>query len=143
MRTAPRTAHRTASLLLGLALATTTAACTPGEPDGPPRSAPSMPPDSLCVLLLAHWGQRALAAESGTADLDPGALDYQSMGLSGDQYEILRAALAEARTRLPEPGGREAADRVMTARINEGCRLRYSPREPSVGPAPVPTGGPW
>src|SRR5690606_34033228 len=58
--------------------------------------------EDVCVRLVTHWSREVLG---GTA-----YGDYQSMGLSNGQYEILRAAVAAARP-VRERQGTEAAHR--------------------------------
>lgn len=68
------------------------------------------------------------------------------MGLSGDQNEILRAVLADARAALRATGGGPgtpgtpaAADTAARQLVAREARARCAERHRSA----VPTGGPW
>ncbi|MFJ3881698.1 hypothetical protein ACIPW5_30155 [Streptomyces sp. NPDC090077] len=132
---APRgvTAARGTTALLAAALTTTLLSGCAG-PTRAPHTAPAprtTPPQALCAALVTRWAAVVLDAEGGG---DAVGLDYQSMGLSGDQYEILRAALAAARDAARAGGpaaARESAARAAEAR----CAERYR--------SGTPTGGPW
>ncbi|WP_327252180.1 hypothetical protein [Streptomyces sp. NBC_01244] len=106
--------------------------CAGGDPGPPPAtsSAPTAPQD-VCTRLITHWAGVILDAGEGR---DAVALDYQSMGLSGGQNDILRAVLADARAERDAKG--PAAARELTAREAERrCADRYR--------SGTPTGGPW
>lgn len=111
--------------------------CAPGDPAaGPPPSGPAeaprpTPPQQLCTDLITHWAGVILGAGEGE---DAVRLDYQAMGLSGGQYEILLAVLTDARAEQRAKG--PDAARELTAR--EALR-RCAERHRSG----VPTGGPW
>ncbi|MYR43784.1 hypothetical protein GTW67_17580 [Streptomyces sp. SID5910] len=80
----------------------------------------------LCVRVVTHWSREVL--EGGTYG------DYQSMGLSNRQYDILREVVDAARPVRREQGARaaeELTDRLTRAR----CAERYA--------GGGPTGGPW
>ncbi|MGW7362802.1 hypothetical protein ACWGI8_05065 [Streptomyces sp. NPDC054841] len=98
--------------------------------DGP-RPAPSprtTSPQELCTALITRWGQELLAAG------DSGYGDYQSMGLSNAQYEILRDVLDAARAERRR-NGPDAAGELMRRQSDERCTELYRDG--------VPTGGPW
>ncbi|MFI8099977.1 hypothetical protein [Streptomyces sp. NPDC086023] len=138
---APRGAltKRTARALAALALcaAAPTSCTTPDSPTGPaarsaarsaaaPAPAPTTPRE-LCVHLVSYWAARIL-------DGGPHAhFDYQEMGLSGGQYEILRTALAAARAVRP-PGDTAAAHLAAGEEARRGCADRYRHGTPSGGP---------
>ncbi|OQD55074.1 hypothetical protein BM536_022225 [Streptomyces phaeoluteigriseus] len=93
------------------------------------RSTPSptvTPPEVLCARIVAHWSREVL--EGGTYG------DYQSMGLSNGQYDILRSVVDAARAAKKHEGAR-AADELVDRQSREGCASRYR----SGGPG----GGPW
>ncbi|MGW5372922.1 hypothetical protein ACWER6_11265 [Streptomyces sp. NPDC004009] len=141
-------------MALGLALSATllTAGCAraggaspstggpggPGAPSGPghaahdsvaasPSSAPSPSSDAeLCAESVARWSRKVL--DSGTYG------DYQSMGLSNGQYEILRAVVDAARAAERRQGA-GAADELIARRARAACADRYRHG--------VPSGGPW
>ncbi|MCX5075980.1 hypothetical protein OHA84_10730 [Streptomyces sp. NBC_00513] len=101
---------------------------------GPSADAPTpagTPPQRLCADLITHWAGVTLDAADGT---DAVGLDYQAMGLSGDQYEILRAVLDGARAVRRDEGA--PAARAFGAREAERrCAERYR--------SGAPTDGPW
>lgn len=130
-------ARRTGALLAPVLLAATlTAGCggRPGARDGasetrasadsPSPSATS--PAQLCTRLIGYWSRRALTGDTYG--------DYQSMGLSDGQYEILREVVDAARAERERSDAR-AADRLIDRRARELCEERYRHGEP--------TGGPW
>ncbi|MBQ1087706.1 hypothetical protein [Streptomyces sp. B93] len=91
---------------------------------GTPSASPT-PPEELCARLVAHWSHEVLDGDTYG--------DYQSMGLSNGQYEILRevvdAARAEKRRR-----GTAAADALIDRRARAGCVDWYRTGGPSNGP---------
>ena len=117
------------------------------------------PPEELCAKLVAHWSRETLDGDTYG--------DYQSMGLSNGQYDILRevvdAARAEkkragsaaaerlidrrARTRLPGvvPLGRSRREALAVSGVGpvepgEGTRAWDAP-EPDTPPRPEPPHG--
>jgi hypothetical protein len=80
----------------------------------------------LCATIVAHWSREVL--DSGTYG------DYQSMGLSNGQYEILRDLVDAARA-AKSGQGTAAADRLIERRSRAACTERYRDG--------APTGGPW
>ncbi|MFF3210402.1 hypothetical protein ACFYYB_07030 [Streptomyces sp. NPDC002886] len=126
---APRRALAAATTAL---LAAAPLGCAGGDPAAAPpaTSAPPAPQD-VCTRLITHWAGVILDAGEGK---DAVRLDYQSMGLSGGQNDILRAVLADARAERDARG--PAAARELTAREAERrCADRYR--------SGAPTGGPW
>ncbi|MFJ8488276.1 hypothetical protein ACIRBZ_07790 [Streptomyces sp. NPDC094038] len=126
------------ALVLGLALLT---GCgDPGAPDrdsaSPAPSAPSAAPPSaspspasaagLCASIVAHWSREVLDSDTYG--------DYQSMGLSNGQYEILRTVVDAARA-VERGQGAAAAHRLIDRRSRAACAGRYRDG--------TPTGGPW
>ncbi|MFC5214703.1 hypothetical protein [Streptomyces coerulescens] len=128
--------HRRKGAALGLALlaAVSTAGCgaapgAGGETAEPRVSAnspspPATPPAQLCAHLIGYWARRSLTGDTYG--------DYQSMGLSDGQYEILREVVDAARA---ERADERAAERLIDRRARELCAARYREGEP--------TGGPW
>ncbi|MFE6283952.1 hypothetical protein [Streptomyces sp. NPDC057877] len=104
-----------------------------GTADSPPTSAgtsaaPSptpTPPEDLCTRLVSHWSREVL--DSGTYG------DYQSMGLSNGQYEILREVVDAARAEKRRHGA-QAADALIERRARAGCVDWYRTGGPSDGP---------
>ncbi|MFD9432505.1 hypothetical protein [Streptomyces sp. NPDC060002] len=120
-----------AALLAGL-LATGCAASgsagasgTPSPPPSPSPSASATSPEELCTRIVAHWSREIL--DSTTYG------DYQSMGLSNGQYEILRTVVGAARTAKKRQGA-EAADELIDREAAEGCADRYRSGTPTEGP---------
>lgn len=128
--TMPGSARATgaATLIAALALGCSGA----GYPSGAPAPAPhTTSPAELCTRLVTHWS--GVLLDAGEAR-DAVGLDYQAMGLSGAQYEILRAVTAAARAEQRTAGaaaGRALADREAGARCAERHR------------SGAPTDGPW
>ncbi|MFE1440608.1 hypothetical protein [Streptomyces sp. NPDC058739] len=83
-------------------------------------------PADLCARIVAHWSREVL--DSGTYG------DYQSMGLSNGQYEILIAVVDAARAER-ERHGSAAARRLIDRQAHRHCADRHRAGEP--------TGGPW
>ncbi|MEU9956938.1 hypothetical protein [Streptomyces sp. NPDC050982] len=93
---------------------------------GAPSSPPPTPPEDLCARIVAYWSREVLDSDTYG--------DYQSMGLSNGQYEILMEVVDAARAeqkRSGEPAARELIDRST----RERCAERYRDGNP--------TGGPW
>ncbi|MER5514892.1 hypothetical protein [Streptomyces sp. NPDC002763] len=115
------------ALALGLALLT---GCgTTGTPAHTTAASPSPSATSdatLCAAIVAHWSREVL--DSGTYG------DYQSMGLSNGQYEILRDVVDAARA-VKRRQGAAAAVQLIDRRSRAACTERYRDG--------APTGGPW
>ncbi|QFQ96530.1 hypothetical protein F9278_10240 [Streptomyces phaeolivaceus] len=125
------------TLLIGVLVTGCAAGTTDGRTDGrggspsasatPHRPSPSAtPPEALCARIVAHWAREVL--DGGTYG------DYQSMGLSNGQYDVLRAVVDAARAEK-ERAGPTAAERLIVRRARADCRELYR----SGGPG----GGPW
>ncbi|MFI7411640.1 hypothetical protein ACIBU0_23525 [Streptomyces sp. NPDC049627] len=130
-------AVRRKGAVLGLALlvAGLAAGCAPsGARDGASHARASAdspspsatPPAQLCTRIIGYWSRRALTGDTYG--------DYQSMGLSDGQYEILRKVVDAARAERGRADA-QAADRLIDRRARELCEERYRNGEP--------TGGPW
>ncbi|GGT12774.1 hypothetical protein [Streptomyces chromofuscus] len=96
------------------------------------RVAPASPsprattPAEVCARIVAYWSREVL---------DDGSYgDYQSMGLSNGQYDILRNVVDAARTER-ERQGRAAAEQLIDRQARVRCAGRYRDGGP--------TGGPW
>ncbi|MFI8303383.1 hypothetical protein ACIF80_08030 [Streptomyces sp. NPDC085927] len=122
-----------ASLLAALATVLLTAGCGPSGRTGTP--APSLPPppspspsatasEDVCARIVTHWAREVL---DGTA-----YGDYQSMGLSNGQYDILRDAVAAARP-VREHRGAAAAHDVIGRHVREACAERHRAGGPDEG----------
>ncbi|MEU6099661.1 hypothetical protein [Streptomyces flaveolus] len=93
---------------------------------GSSRPSPTPVSDAeLCVRVVAHWSREVLAG--GTYG------DYQSMGLSNRQYDIVREIVDAARPVRREQGDR-AADELIDRRTRARCAERYGDGGASKGP---------
>ncbi|MGI5374638.1 hypothetical protein ACQEV2_10400 [Streptomyces sp. CA-251387] len=97
---------------------------TRASADSPSPSA--TPPARLCTQIIGYWSRRALTGDTYG--------DYQSMGLSDGQYEILRKVVDAARAERRRADA-QAADHLIDRKARELCEKRYRNGEP--------TGGPW
>lgn len=93
---------------------------------GAPSSPPATPPEDLCARIVAHWSREVLDSDTYG--------DYQSMGLSNGQYEILMEVVDAARAEKRRSGG-QAARELIDRDARERCTERYRDGNP--------TGGPW
>ncbi len=82
-------------------------------------------PEELCARIVAHWSRAVL--DGGTYG------DYQSMGLSNGQYEILRRVVETART-VKRRQGAAAADESIDRGARAGCADWYRRGGPGKGP---------
>lgn len=92
--------------------------------DSPTPAATS--PAQLCTQIIGYWSRRTLTGDTYG--------DYQSMGISNGQYDILRKVVDVARTERKRADARATA-RLIDRRASELCEERYRNGEP--------TGGPW
>ncbi|MFJ4470460.1 hypothetical protein ACIP2X_23705 [Streptomyces sp. NPDC089424] len=115
------------ALLTG-ALLTGCAGPASGSPAVPPAAASprTTPPAEVCARIITHWSREVL--DDGTYG------DYQSMGLSNGQYEILRDVVDAARAERRRQG-RAAAEQLIGRQARERCAERYRDG--------IPTAGPW
>ncbi|WP_405630334.1 hypothetical protein OG933_32135 [Streptomyces sp. NBC_00016] len=115
-----------AALLTGLLTAGCGSAGASGTPSSPPPPAPATTsPEELCTRIVAHWSREVLDSTAYG--------DYQSMGLSNGQYEILRTVVDAARTTKKRQGA-DAADELIGREAAEGCADRYRSGGPTEGP---------
>ncbi|MEU9557740.1 hypothetical protein [Streptomyces fumanus] len=119
-------------LVAGLTLAVCAAATgcgTPAPGGGPtPTPAPAttaVRPEQLCERTVAYWARRLLEGDSYG--------DYQSMGLSNRQYDILRAVLEEAR-RVNARQGPGRAREPIDRQVRAACARAYRDGGPTAGP---------
>ncbi|GHH02731.1 hypothetical protein [Streptomyces lanatus] len=126
--------RRRAALGLALLAAVSVAGCgdsgARGEAPRPRTSANSpspsaTPPALLCTQIIGYWARRSLNGDTYG--------DYQSMGLSDGQYEILREVVDAGRAER-DRADRKAAERLIDSRAGELCEKRYRNGEPSGGP---------
>ncbi|WP_159766764.1 hypothetical protein [Streptomyces sp. HM190] len=100
----------------------------PGGPaaDGPASPSPAAtPPEELCARIVSHWSREALDGD--------GYGDYQSMGMSNGQYDILREVVDAARAER-ERVGRRAAERLVDVEARTRCARLYQDGNPTEGP---------
>ncbi|WP_329216269.1 hypothetical protein OG352_10620 [Streptomyces sp. NBC_01485] len=122
---------RTAARLLGPALPAGAPATGCGEdrphaspaPPGTP-SASAAAPEELCTRIVAHWSREVLDGDTYG--------DYQSMGLSNRQYEILRTVVDAARA-AEKTQGADAAAELIDRRARDDCAARYRSGDPGEG----------
>ncbi|MEV1069373.1 hypothetical protein [Streptomyces sp. NPDC050263] len=107
----------------GGASADSTTAHTPDPPPSP--SATPSSSEELCTRIVAHWSREVLDGTSYG--------DYQSMGLSNGQYEILRTVVDAARA-AKKTQGADAADELIDREAREGCIDWYRSGGPGEGP---------
>ena len=86
------------------------------------------PPKELCERLISHWARVVL---DGGKQAN---LDYQAMGLSGGQNQILLDVVAAARAEQKRLGA-DAAGKLIDSQATVRCTERYR--------SGTPTGGPW
>lgn len=98
---------------------------TPSSPRSPSPSSSSASPEELCTRIVAHWSREVL---DGTT-----YGDYQSMGLSNGQFDILRTVVDAARA-AEKTQGADAADELIDREAREGCVDRYRSGGPDEGP---------
>ena len=121
---------------LGLALLTSTVATgcgTSGRSDAtstglaasPSTSPRATPDEELCTRVVAYWSRKVLDAHTYG--------DYQSMGLSNGQYEILRTVVDTARAEKRLRGA-ASAGKLIERQARAGCAAWYRTGGPSKGP---------
>lgn len=115
--------------MCAVALSVVLTGCGGGGPAGSASPAPrSTPPKELCERLISHWARVVL--DGG----EQGNLDYQAMGLSGGQNEILLDVVAAARVERKRRGT-DAARKLIDRQAADRCTERHR--------SGTPTGGPW
>lgn len=100
-----------------------------GAPTGTATPSPrTTSPVELCERLISHWARVVLDGGAGSQ------LDYQAMGLSGGQNDILRDVVAAGRSATATRGP-AAARQVIDERTRHQCDERHR--------GGTPSGGPW
>ncbi|MFF5530968.1 hypothetical protein ACFY71_00625 [Streptomyces cinerochromogenes] len=79
----------------------------------------------LCAGLVTYWSRKVLDGDTYG--------DYQSMGLSHGQYQILRDAVDAARS-VKRRQGQGAAYELMDRQVRSACTERYRRGAPSGSP---------
>lgn len=97
---------------------------TPGTATATATSQPASDAD-LCTRLVTYWARRTLADDTYG--------DYQSMGLSHGQYQILMDVVAAGRS-VRQRQGTEAVLRLMDRQAHTACTARYRDGTPGGGP---------
>ncbi|WP_176986127.1 hypothetical protein [Streptomyces sp. 2231.1] len=97
----------------------------PAPAPATPGSASAASDAELCTRLVAHWSRQVL--DSGTYG------DYQSMGLSNGQYELLRDVVDAARV-AKRHQGTARVDKLIDRQARRACTERYRDGTPSGGP---------
>lgn len=98
----------------------------PAPASAPAPASPSAASDAdLCTRIVAYWSRRALGDDTYG--------DYQSMGLSHGQYQILRDVVDAARVTLRHQGSAEAYE-LIDRQSRRACTERYRHGPPSEGP---------
>ncbi|MGW7281220.1 hypothetical protein ACWGIV_23555 [Streptomyces sp. NPDC054844] len=107
----------------------------PGDTARPVASAPasasasargSLSPEELCTSAVGYWAHEILA---GTTPYG----DYQSMGLSNAQYDILRKVVDAAQATKRDQGPR-AAEELIDRQVRDSCAEHYRSGAPGDGP---------
>ncbi|MER7484619.1 hypothetical protein ABTY20_01475 [Streptomyces sp. NPDC126497] len=131
-------AHWPGGAALALLIAVTAAGCGgPGDgAGGSAGAAHSAPPSSpspravsgaeSCASAVGYWARAMLDGREPYGD-------YQSMGLSNRQYDILREVVEAARATEREHGARAAGESV-DRRVRQACAERYRDGGPRHGP---------
>ncbi|MEV2214334.1 hypothetical protein AB0H86_23280 [Streptomyces sp. NPDC050997] len=103
------------------------AAGVPGDATTGPRpgTPEATPPEVLCTRIVTYWSRRQLKDDTYG--------DYQSMGLSNGQYEILMDAVDAARAEWKR-GDTKAAERSIDRTARTGCEKWYRNGGPGKGP---------
>lgn len=100
-----------------------------GRPAAAPRTASAAPSatrsEALCARVVTYWSRKVLDGHTYG--------DYQTMGLSNGQYDLLRDVVGAARVTRKRQGA-AAADRLIVRRARQGCRDWYRTGGPSNGP---------
>ncbi|MEU9521078.1 hypothetical protein [Streptomyces sp. NPDC048224] len=108
---------------------TTSAPSAPSASDAasaPPGPRRSLSGADLCVSAVEYWAREMLAGAEPYGD-------YQSMGLSNRQYDVLREVVDAARATRRDRGT-EAAGELIGRRTRTACAEGYRDGGPSRGP---------
>ncbi|MBQ1095788.1 hypothetical protein KBY55_06710 [Streptomyces sp. b94] len=86
----------------------------------------SLSPEELCTSAVGHWAHDILAGSTPYGD-------YQSMGLSNAQYDILRKVVDAAQAAKRDQGPR-AAGELIDRQVRDSCAEHYRSGAPGDGP---------
>ncbi|MGA5288236.1 hypothetical protein [Streptomyces pseudogriseolus] len=125
-----------APLLTALAATLTLTGCATDAPRTPRDASPASPDSpspqvtsdvDLCVSIVVHWSREVLDGR--------GYGDYQSMGMSGGQYDILREVVDAGRAALRKGAAtHDDVGLLMGRQARESCAARYRDGRPTEGP---------
>ncbi|MGW4346369.1 hypothetical protein ACWEL8_14965 [Streptomyces sp. NPDC004690] len=97
-----------------------------GRSPAPPSPSPRVTsPAELCARAVAYWARKVLDDDTYG--------DYQSMGLSNTQYEILRRVVAAARP-IRQGQGTDAVQHLIDRQARTECAERYRDGASGKGP---------
>ncbi|MEV6884600.1 hypothetical protein [Streptomyces sp. NPDC051135] len=105
---------------------TTSASSAPVAPSAPPGPRRPLSGADLCVSAVEYWAREMLAGAEPYGD-------YQSMGLSNRQYDVLREVVDAARA-MRRDRGTEAAGELIGRRTRTACAEGYRDGGPTRGP---------
>ncbi|WP_455354297.1 hypothetical protein [Streptomyces sp. SYSU K217416] len=120
--------RRRHSAVCAAALSALLTSCGGSPADSASPAPRTTTPQELCIHLISHWARVVL--DGG----EQAGLDYQAMGLSGGQNEILLAVVAAARAEQSGQGP-DAARKLIDRQAADRCAERHR--------GGTPTGGPW
>ncbi|MFE1026178.1 hypothetical protein ACFW5I_16710 [Streptomyces sp. NPDC058818] len=86
----------------------------------------SLSPEELCRSAVGYWAREILAGSTPYGD-------YQSMGLSNAQYDILRKVVDAAQVTKRDQGPR-ADDKLIDRQVSDSCADQYRAGAPGDGP---------
>ncbi|MFJ8145237.1 hypothetical protein ACIQ6R_09195 [Streptomyces sp. NPDC096048] len=86
----------------------------------------SLSGEELCTSAVGYWAHEMLAGKTPYGD-------YQSMGLSNRQYDILREVVDAARATRRDQGP-AAAEEVTDRQVRASCAAHYRDGGPTDGP---------
>jgi hypothetical protein len=111
-------------LILAAAVLLTVAGCSGGSPTpAAPTTTSTVDAMSACANQLVYWAKDILGNAKDTG------LDYQEMGLDGDQYEALQALIEQARKH--QSGGTVPPDWLQDQAKAACARLAAKPTTPT------------
>ncbi|MFB7086680.1 hypothetical protein [Streptomyces sp. NPDC056296] len=86
----------------------------------------SLSGEELCTSAVGYWAHEMLAGKTPYGD-------YQSMGLSNRQYDILREVVDAAQATRRDQGQR-AAEELIDRQVRDSCAAHYRDGGPTDGP---------
>jgi hypothetical protein len=111
-------------LILAATVMLTVAGCSGGSPTpATPTTTSTVDAVSACTNQLVYWAKDILGNAKDTG------LDYQEMGLDGDQYEALQALIEQARKH--QSGGTVPPDWLQDQAKAACAKLAANPTTPT------------